>query len=76
MSTSVHKDTVPFHLPFEPGETGLNERMIARPEDITTVRKGALQEPRVQTRTLSNTIINKLLGLVNIALAYVPPVER
>ena len=73
MSTSVHKDDIPFHLILEPGETGLNERTIAKAEDITTVRKDSLQEPRQQTRTLGNVVIQELLGMVNLALAYVPP---
>lgn len=71
LSTSVHKDDVPWHLTLEPGETGLNERVIAKPEDVSTVRKDALQEPRQQTRIQSGSTVSELIRMLNLALGSV-----
>ena len=68
LSTSVHKSEVPTHLTLEPGETGLWERMIAKAEDITVIRKESLRPPREQLRSLSNLQICKLAKMVAIAM--------
>ena len=69
LSTSVHKDDVPTHLHLEPGETGLDERMVAKAEDISVIRKESLEVPRRQLRSLSNLQICKLAQMVAIAMA-------
>lgn len=69
LSTSVHKDDVPTHLPLEPGETGLKERMVAKAEDISVIGKQSLEPPREQLRNLSNLQICKLAQMVAKAMA-------
>ncbi len=69
LSTSVHKSDVPTHLMLEPGETGLAERVIARAEDVTVIRKESLRPPREQLRNLSNLQICKLSRMVAIAMS-------
>jgi mRNA-degrading endonuclease toxin of MazEF toxin-antitoxin module len=69
LSTSVQKDDVPTHLHLEPGETGLNERMVAKAEDITVVRKQSLEPARERLRMLSNLQICKLAQMVAKAMA-------
>jgi mRNA-degrading endonuclease toxin of MazEF toxin-antitoxin module len=68
LSTSVHKDEVPWHFILEPAQTGLDERTVAQAENVTTVRKEALQEPHRSTRTQSSSAVSKLIGMVNMAL--------
>jgi mRNA interferase MazF len=69
LSTSVQKDNVPTHLNLEPGETGLDERMVAQAENISVIRKECLEPPRRQLRSLSNLQICKLAQMVAIAMA-------
>lgn len=69
LSTSVHKSEVSTHLTLEPGETGLSERMVAKAEDVTVIRKESLRPPRKQLRTLSNLQICKLSKMVVIAMS-------
>jgi hypothetical protein len=68
----MHRDDMPTHLTLEPGETGLNERMIAKAEDITTVRRGSLNPPRTRLRNLSDRQIQKLASMVVIAMGCTP----
>jgi hypothetical protein len=42
--------------------------VIAKAEDVTTVRKEALSEPRVLTRTLSGKQIMELHRMIELAL--------
>jgi mRNA-degrading endonuclease toxin of MazEF toxin-antitoxin module len=72
LSTSVHKDEAATHMVLEPGETGLSERMIARAEDVSTVRKDSLIEPRERTRVLGGAKIKELHRMITVALAYRP----
>lgn len=68
LSTSIHKGAVPTHLLLSAGETGLQEDSIVRAEDITTVRKASLLEPRAGLRTLSDRRICELAVMVRIAM--------
>jgi mRNA-degrading endonuclease toxin of MazEF toxin-antitoxin module len=68
LSTSVHKSDVPTHLALAPGETGLNERVIARAEDIAVVRKTSLVSPRQRLRSLSSSQICSLADMVCLAM--------
>ena len=67
ISTTIHKD-VPTHVYLPAGETGLQEECVAKAEDITTVRKSSLEEPRSQLRQLSNTRVCELAAKVKIAM--------
>jgi len=72
LSTSVHKSDVPTHLTLEPGETGLTERMIAKAEDVTVIRKDSLRPPRERLRNLSNLQICRLSKMIAIAMNCAP----
>ena len=63
LTTSVHRD-IPTHILLVPGETGLLEDCCARAEDITVVRKDALQEARTGLRILSNSKICQIAAFV------------
>lgn len=68
LTTSIHKD-VPTHVYLSSGETGLTEDSCARAEDITVVRKDALQEPRSGLRRLSHFRICQIADATKIAMA-------
>jgi mRNA-degrading endonuclease toxin of MazEF toxin-antitoxin module len=68
LSTSVHKADNPTHLLLQRGETGLQEDSIVRAEDITTVLKSSLIEPRVGLRPMSDRRICELAAMVRIAM--------
>ena len=68
LSTSVQKSGVPTHLSLEPGETGLNERVIAKAEDISVVRKTSLEPARQRLRNLSSGQIRTLADMVCLAM--------
>ena len=72
LSTSVHKSEVPTHLTLEPGETGLSERMIARAEDVTVIRKESLRPSRERLRSLSNLQICRFSKMIAIAMNCAP----
>jgi len=68
LSTSVHKNDVFTHLVLEPGQTGLRERVVARAEDITTVRKGSVDPAHERLRTLTSYQVCELARRVNLAM--------
>ena len=68
LSTSIHKADHPTHLLLTAGETGLLEDSIARAEDMATVRKVNLAEPRSGLRTVSHRRICELAGMVKAAM--------
>lgn len=68
LSTSVHKDEVVTHLVLEPGQTGLGERVVAKAEDLTVVRKITLLPSRERLRTLSSFQICELANKVRLAM--------
>lgn len=72
LSTSVQESGVPTHLNLEPGESGLGERMVAKAEDVSVIRKESLEPARQQLRNLSNLQICKLAQMVAIAMACQP----
>jgi mRNA-degrading endonuclease toxin of MazEF toxin-antitoxin module len=72
LSTSVHKDAVFTHVVFEPGQTGLWERQIARAEDVTVVRKSTLEPARERLRTLSSNQVCDLARKVELAMGCSP----
>ena len=72
LSTSVHKDEFPTHMVLEPGQTGMAERMIARAEDISVIRKGSLVPPRNRVRGLMDRQVCELSKLVAIAMGCFP----
>jgi len=55
LSTTIHKSEVPTHLSLEPGQPGLSQRVLAKAEDISLVRKSSLQPPRHRLGNLSAT---------------------
>jgi mRNA interferase MazF len=71
LSTSIHKAEHPTHLFLSAGESGLSEDSIARAEDITTVRKSTLVEPRSRLRPLSHRRVCELAGMVRIAMGCI-----
>lgn len=68
LSTSAHKADHPTHLLLAAGETGLPENSIARPDDITVVRKVHLLEPRLGLRKVSHRRVCELAEMVKIAM--------
>ena len=68
LTTSVHKDEVSTHVVLEPGQTGLRERVVARAEDLTVVRKLSLEPARERLRTLSSFQICDLAHRVEVAM--------
>lgn len=68
LSTTPPKMASQFQL--SPGETGLPEASTVQAEDITTVRKSTLVEPRYKLRRLSETVIEKIARGVLIALGF------
>ncbi|HYU47872.1 MAG TPA: type II toxin-antitoxin system PemK/MazF family toxin [Terriglobales bacterium] len=68
LSTSVHKDDIFTHLVLEPGQTGLRERVVARAEDITTVRKLSVDSSRERLRILSSHQVCELARKVELAM--------
>ena len=66
LSGSVEKDLV-THILLPPGETGLHPS-CAKCEDITTVFKDALIEPKQQLRALSHARICQIADGVDIAM--------
>ena len=68
LSTSVHKDEIPTHMVLEPGQTGLEARVIARAEDISAIAKLLLDPARERLRTLSSTQICELARKVELAM--------
>jgi mRNA-degrading endonuclease toxin of MazEF toxin-antitoxin module len=72
LSTSVHKDQMPTHLVLEPGQTGLAERVIARAEDISVIRKSSLAPPRERIRGLMERQVCELAELIEMAMGCLP----
>lgn len=68
LSTSPPK--LPSHLALSPGETGLSENSTIQAENITTVRKTSLQEPRRKLRRLSEGLIEKVAKGVVLAMGF------
>jgi mRNA-degrading endonuclease toxin of MazEF toxin-antitoxin module len=58
------------HILLSAGETGLSEPSTVQAEDITTVRKSSLLEPRTKLRKLSESTIERIARGVQIALGF------
>jgi mRNA-degrading endonuclease toxin of MazEF toxin-antitoxin module len=71
LSTSIQRVS-PSHLLLQMGETGLNADSIAQAENITTLPRDWLSEPRPGQRTLTNTRICQLSRLVHVGMACSP----
>ena len=69
LTTSIHK-TSPTHVFLAAGETGLSSDSAARAEDVSTVFKESLAEPRGQLRRLSDRQICELAAKVAFAMGY------
>jgi mRNA-degrading endonuclease toxin of MazEF toxin-antitoxin module len=67
LTTMIHRE-VPTHIYLSPGETGLQEQSSARAEDITTIRKRSLEEPKARLRRLSHSRVCELADKVKIAM--------
>lgn len=67
LSTTVHRDS-PTHTILQPGETGLRETCAVQAENITTVRKDSLSEPRERLRNLSDSRICEIAEKAKIAM--------
>jgi len=65
---SIHKAGSPTHLLLLRGETGLQEDSIVKAEDITTILKTALMEPRLGLGAISDRRICELAIMVRIAM--------
>jgi mRNA interferase MazF len=63
---------MPTHIRLQPGQTGLNEAGELQAENITTVRKDALQPPRTPLRVLSDGTIRSLARAVVLAMGVQP----
>jgi len=67
LSTSVHLIR-PAHLLLRMGETGLPADSAAQTDNITTLRREGLSEPRAQQRKLSHSKVCELAALVRTAM--------
>ncbi|HZL29427.1 MAG TPA: type II toxin-antitoxin system PemK/MazF family toxin [Acidobacteriaceae bacterium] len=67
LSTSVHL-LRPAHLLLKMGETGLGAESAAQADNITTVVRESLSEPRPGQRALSHTKVCELAKLVRYAM--------
>jgi mRNA interferase MazF len=67
LTTIIHK-TSPTHVFLAAGETGLPSDSAARAEDVSTVSKESLAEPRGQLRRLSDRRICELAAKVAFAM--------
>jgi len=67
LTGSVEKE-MPTHIPLSPGETGLANPSAVKAEEITTVSKESLIEPRYPLRTLSGTKICEIAEAVRLAM--------
>ena len=70
LSGSVEKDVV-THIRLSPGETGLHPSCV-KCEDITTVFKNALIQPKQQLRNLSHSRICQIADLVRVSMGCPP----
>jgi len=61
---------LPTHIPLSPGETGLAENSTMQVENITTVLKTSLQEPRQKLRRLSERAIERAARCVAMAMGF------
>jgi mRNA-degrading endonuclease toxin of MazEF toxin-antitoxin module len=68
LSPSVQRRGVPTHLTLEPAETGLPERVIAKAEDISVLRKESLEAPPNRLITLADSRICELARMVTLAM--------
>jgi mRNA interferase MazF len=68
LSTTPPK--LPTHIQLSPGETGLSENSTIQAEDITTVRKTSLHEPRQRLRRLSEHVLEKAAKRVVLAMGF------
>ena len=67
LSTSVHLPR-PAQLLLRMGETGLAADSAAQADNVTTVRRESLSEPRAQQRKLSHGKVCELAALVRTAM--------
>lgn len=67
LSTTIHKDH-PTHVFLRSGETGLQEDCVAQCENVTTVTKDALSEPRQGLRMLMDTRICEMADKVRLSM--------
>src|SRR5436309_5528426 len=61
---------LPTHIPLSPGETGLAENSTIQAENITTVLKTSLQEPRQKLRRLPERVIERTARRVVMAMGF------
>ena len=61
---------LPTHIALSPGETGLSENSTIQAENITTVLKTSLQEPRQKLRRLSERTIERTARCVVMAMGF------
>ena len=68
LSTSPPR--LPWHIALEPGETGLAEASTLQAENITTVRKTSLAEPRQRLRRVSERMLERVAQGVLMAMGF------
>jgi mRNA-degrading endonuclease toxin of MazEF toxin-antitoxin module len=68
LSTTPAK--MPSHISLAPGETGLSEFSTVQAENITTVRKESLFEPRQKLRRLPEKVIEQIARGVLMAMGF------
>jgi len=69
---STTPSRLPTHISLLPGETGLAENSTVQAENITTVLKTSLQEPRQKLRRLSERTIERTARCVVMAMGFAP----
>lgn len=73
LSTTPPK--LPSHIGLSSGETGLSEASTIQAENITTVRKTSLSEPREKLRRLSEHVLEQTVRGVVLAMGF-PDLKR
>lgn len=67
LTTSIHK-AAPTHVLLTAAETGLQSDSAARAEDVTTILKRSLVEPKNRLRQLSNRRVCEIARKVAVAM--------
>lgn len=70
LSTTLRES--PTHIRLQPGETGLAEPCDIQAENISTIRKQALQPSRTPLRRLSESTIREIARSVVRGMGFVP----
>ncbi|HLZ43403.1 MAG TPA: type II toxin-antitoxin system PemK/MazF family toxin [Candidatus Sulfotelmatobacter sp.] len=61
---------LPTHIALALGETGLSDASTIQAENITTVRKTSLHQPKQRLHRLSESVIERIARAVQMAMGF------